>query len=293
MLQRRLFSFAFVLFSSHLVACGEGSADPASVSGSGGSAGERATTSSSFGGSAYNQCGVAAPLPVDTGQCTLARSPAITDFEDYAGSGSTAASYTFYVNAKPPAADAVLGAILHIGDGSDANGTSVISTDMVAGSGGSAYALRIAATNPTNWGGLLMFYFPGSGSQRACLDARSYSGVEFSIKGSSPSGRFGVNLGLLDTIPSADSGLCSNVNGSDCKDANLELAFPADAETWTQVRIPWSAFTPGVGSALDCIPVIGQNIARLVIQPFMKYPPPNYVLEPGPYSMVVDDLGFY
>lgn len=290
MLQRRIFSFAFVLGSLHLAACGENSPDPAGGSSSGGSGGGGVTTSNSFGGSAYNQCGVAAPLPADSGKCTVARVPALTDFEDYAG--APAGNYTFYVNDKPPAADAVQGALMHVGDGSEANGTSVISTEMVPGAGGSAYALEIGNTNATNWGGLLMFYFPGSGSGRACLDARSYSGVQFSIKGSSPSGRFGVNLGLLDTIPSADGGLCTSAT-SDCKDANIELALPADPEAWTEVRIPWSAFTPGVGSALDCVPVTGQNIARLVIQPHMKYPPPNWMLEPGPYAMVVDDLRFY
>jgi hypothetical protein len=41
------------------------------------------------------------------------------------------------------------------------------------------------------------------------------------------------------------------------------------------------------------VPVTGQNIVRIVIQPFMSYPPPNYLLQPGPYVMAVDNVRFY
>jgi hypothetical protein len=212
--------------------------------------------------------------------------PAITDFNDYAG--GQAGNYTYHV-------DAILGAILHIGDGSDTDdgGTSVITTEMVAGEGGTGYALEFSNTNATHWGGLLMFYSPSQGTTTTCLDAHRYAGVEFSIKGASPSGRFGVTLGMLDTIPTSDHGLCNNSTASDCKDATLEVALPADAATWKQVQVPWSSFTPGIGSALSCVPVTGQNIVRLVIQPFMKYPPPNYTFEPGSYQIAVDNVRFY
>jgi len=135
-----------------------------------------------------------------------------------------------------------------------------------------------------------MFFIPSAG---ACLDAHSFGGVQFSIKGSSPSGRFGVNLGMLDTIPTSDNGLCSNSTSSDCKDANVDLTLPADPATFTQIQIPWGSFTPGVGSGLSCVPVTGQNIVRLVIQPFMSYPPPNYTFQPGAYSVAVDNVKFY
>src|SRR6188508_1435135 len=113
-------------------------------------------------GGSFNQCGVAAPPPADTGACTAVHAPALADFDDYAA-GTPAGSYTYYVNAKPPAADAVLGALQHVGDGSDMNGgTGVITTEMVPGEGGTGYALQIADTNAMNWGGLLLLYFiPG------------------------------------------------------------------------------------------------------------------------------------
>jgi len=280
---------------------GSGKAGASGGSGNGGSGSDGSgeadasggtTIGSGIGGSGFNQCGVAAPLPADTGQCTVVGAPTITDFDDYAG--GEAASHTYYVNAEPPAADAVLGGILHIGDGSDTDGeTSTITTEMVTGVSDAGYALQLANTNATNWGGLLMFYFIGAGSSLSCLDAQGYGGIEFSIKGSSPSGRYGVSLSMLETIPHGDDGLCENSDASDCKDANVELSLPADAETWVQVQLPWGSFTPGVGSAHSCVPVTGQNIVRLVIQPFMNYPPPDYTFEAGPYSIAVDDVRFY
>jgi hypothetical protein len=243
-------------------------------------------------GGIFNQCGVAAPPPADTGQCTAVSAPTITDFDDYVG--TAASSYTFYVNTKPPAPGALLGAILHVGDGSDMDGgTGVITTEMVAGDGDAGYALQISDTNAMHWGGLLMFYFPSGDPKTACLDARGYGGVQFSIKGASPSGGFGVSLGMLDTTPSGEHGLCHNALENDCKEANIQLPLPPDPETWLQVQLPWSSFTPGVGSDLSCVPVTGQNIVHLVIQPLMSYPPPDYMFAPGAYTIAVDNVRFY
>jgi hypothetical protein len=276
------------LAASTLAACGDdGQDDGGRDSGSGGMAG---TGGGGFGGSAFNQCGVAAPLPAETGQCAAVAAPGIVDFDDYAG--TAASSYTFSVPGKPPV-DAVSGLLMHVGDGSDMNGgTAVITTEMVTGEGDAGYALQIANTNAMNWGGLLMFSF-SLGGAAGCLDARDYEGLEFAIKGASPSGRFGVSLGMLDTTPVSDLGLCDSPTASDCKNATIELSLPEDAAAWTHVQLPWSALTPGVGSSMSCVPVTGQNIVRLVIQPFMSYPPPDYMFEPGAYTIAVDNVRFY
>jgi hypothetical protein len=279
-----------VLAANAVAACGGGEQHDGIDGGAGGSGG---AAGGGLGGSAFNQCGVAAPLPADTGQCTSVTAPTIADFDDYV-TGTMAGSYTYYVNGKPPAPGAVLGAIQHIGDGSDMNGgTSLISTEMVTGEDGAGYALQIADTNAMHWGGVLLFYFPSSGATKSCLNGQTYGGVEFSIEGASPSGRFEVSLGMLDTIPVGDGGLCSNATASDCKNAIIDLPMPADATTWTKVQLPWSAFTPGVGSAQSCVPVTGQNIAQLSIQPLMSYPPPNYTFQPGPYTVAIDNVRFY
>ena len=175
------------------------------------------------------------------------------------------------------------------GDGSDMNGgTGVITTEMVTGEGDAGYALQISNTNAMNWGGLLMFYFPfarhGAGVLGRARLPRAWSSRS---KASSPSGRFGVSIGMLDTDPDRRQRALRQPDSSDCKHATVELTLPADAATWTQVQVPWSAFTPGVGSAAACVPVTGQNIMRLVIQPFMSYPPPDYMFEPGPYTIAV------
>jgi hypothetical protein len=276
------------LVAGPLAACG-GDGAPAG----GGSGGTGLTgLDGGLGGNTFNQCGVAAPPPAETGQCTAVTAPAIADFDDYVA-GAPAGSYTYYVNGKPPAAGAQLGAILHVGDGSETNGTSVLATEMVPGAGAAGYAVQISNTNATNWGGLLMFYFIPGGSPPGCLNAQRYGGVEFSIRGSSPSRRIAVSVGMIDTTPAAENGLCDNANVNDCKSASIEMPLPADAAAWTQVSLPWSALTPGVGSGLACVPVTGQNIIRLVIQPLMRYPPPNYMFEPGPYSIAVDDVRFF
>jgi hypothetical protein len=281
---------ACALAANAIAACGGGGQHD----GSGGAGGESGgTPGGGLGGSAFNQCGVAAPLPADTGQCTLVSAGRIMDFDDYLP-GAAAGSYTSYVSGNPPMPGAVLGAIQHIGDGSDMNGgTSVISTEMVTGEGDTGYALRIADSNATHWGGVLLLYFPSNGAARPCLDAHAYAGVEFSIRGASPSGRFGVSLGMLDTIPVGDTGLCSNASANDCKNATIELSMPPDAATWAKVQLLWSAFTPGVGSGQACVPVNGRNIAQLSIQPFMSYPPPSYALQPGPYTITIDNLRFF
>jgi len=277
------------LIASNVAACGDSGPAPGNTGGTGGTG----LTGGGFAGAAFNECGVAAPLPSSASQCTAVSAPTVADFDDYAA-GTAAASYSYYVNGKPPAAGAVLGSILHIDDGSGSNGgTSVIATDMVTGEGDAGYAVQISDTNAMNWGGILLFYFPSSGTAPTCLNAQSYAGIEFSVKGSSPSGRIGVSLGMRDTMTVADNGLCDNATATDCKNATLERALPSDAATWAHVQLPWSAFTPGVGSGRACVPVTGQNIVQLAIQPFMNYPPPDYILAPGPYTIAVDNVRFF
>jgi hypothetical protein len=288
----RLRPWRFLVFSTFSLAASTLTACSDDAQGEGtGSGGTDSTGRIDTSGRSFNECGVAAPLPAETGQCTAVAAPLVTDFDDYAG--TDAGSYTYSVSAAPPS-EAVRGAILHVGDGSDMNGgTGVVTTEMVTGEGDAGYALQIANTNAMNWGGLLMFYFPFGGAISSCLDGRDYEGVEFSVKGDAPSGRFGVNLGTLDTIATADNGLCNNPTATDCKDANVEFSLPADPAEWFRVLVPWSAFTPGIGSGASCVPATGQNVVRIVIQPFMSYPPPDYTFEPGAYTLTIDNLRFY
>src|SRR5262245_53188975 len=121
---------AFGLAAIALPGCSDENADDGG--GNGGGGGTSSTAVGGTGASTFNQCGVAAPLPADTGQCTTVSVPLITNFDDYAG--TAASGYTYYVNGKPPAENALLGAILHVDDGSPASdATSVVTTEMVTG----------------------------------------------------------------------------------------------------------------------------------------------------------------
>ncbi len=299
---------ATALAAGILPSCSDDSdsgADEAHTGGtsSGGSAGATGTGATSPGGAGMggepttgfvegaglNQCGIAAPPPAATGTCTTARLPLLTDFDDY--TDGAAQSYTFYVNGES-ADDAMLGGFLHVGDGSDTDAGSVITTEMVPGADGSPHALQFSNDNAVNWGGLLMVRFHGAGTS-SCLNASDYAGIELSIKGTTPSGNVGVSLSMVDTIPTADGGLCDNATAGDCKDASLRVALPAEPDEWRKIRIPWSAFTPGVGSDTSCVPTTGENVVRLVIQPHMLYAPPDFAFEPGAYSVALDDIRFY
>ena len=114
---------------------------------------------------------------------------------------------------------------------------------MVAGAGGAGYALQISNSNATVWGGLLMFYFI-SAVRAPPLERAGPARRGVFDQGRSPSGRFGVSLGMLDTTPVADNGLCDSPTVSDCKSATIEWKLPADAATWMQVQVPWSCSRP-------------------------------------------------
>jgi len=69
------------LAAGTVAACDGGGQHDAPGGGTGGG-GTNGTVGGGLGGSAFNQCGVAAPLPTDTGQCTGVTAPAIADFDD-------------------------------------------------------------------------------------------------------------------------------------------------------------------------------------------------------------------
>src|SRR5687767_10233211 len=88
------------LVASNVAACGDGGEGAGNTGGSNGTG----LTGGGLGGASFNQCGVAAPLPADTGQCTGVSAPAITAFDDYVA-GTAASSYAYYINGQPPAAN--------------------------------------------------------------------------------------------------------------------------------------------------------------------------------------------
>src|SRR5215831_16604860 len=72
------------LLASTLAACGGGEQRQQSDGGTGGTAGDGGGAASrGLEDANFNQCGVAVPLPADTGRCVTVHAPAITSFDDY------------------------------------------------------------------------------------------------------------------------------------------------------------------------------------------------------------------
>ena len=217
--------------------------------------------------------------------------PAIADFDDYTA-GTAASSYTYYVNGE--AARSGRGARR---DSAHRRRVGHERRDQRHrhrdGGGRGQRRLRDAdrrTATRSNWGGLLLFYFPSNG---ACLNAQSYRGVEFSIKGSSPSGRIGVSLGMLDTIAGHGQRGLRQRDGERLQErqrrtetgvGRRDLGARADpVERVHARRRQWARVRAGHRA----------EHLQLAIQPFMNYPPPNYTLAPGPYTIAVDNVRFY
>ena len=82
---------ALVFAASTFAACSGKTPEATESSPTGGTGG---TGGTGFGGNSFNQCGVAAPLPADTGQCTAVTAPTIADFDDYVGTRGQRATPT-------------------------------------------------------------------------------------------------------------------------------------------------------------------------------------------------------
>src|SRR3954466_13265798 len=69
------------VLASPLAACRDDGQQGGNGGGRGGGTG--LTGLGGLGGNAFNQCGVAAPLPTEAGHCTAVGAPALADFDDY------------------------------------------------------------------------------------------------------------------------------------------------------------------------------------------------------------------
>src|SRR5687768_6443644 len=79
-----------------LSACSDGAQE-----GGAGNSGPNPTGGIDTTGRSFNECGVAAPLPAETGQCAALAAPLIANFDDFAG--TDAGSYSYTMSGKPPA----------------------------------------------------------------------------------------------------------------------------------------------------------------------------------------------
>jgi hypothetical protein len=156
--------------------------------------------------------------------------------------------------------------------------------EMPTGFGDTGYALKISDQEAKNWGGGVGFWMSN------CVDAATYSGIRLQVRGTVPTGMVGITVSTRDTVaPSAEGvGACM---GTTCADASAEFAVGLDATAWTQVDLPWSAFTPGVGSGGVAAPLSGFGIMGLTFTVNLQYD--EVGPKPGPYDLTIDEIGYF
>lgn len=220
----------------------------------------------------------ACPVGKDCASYKTLSGPEFTDFEDY--DGSTAANEWGFSFNEP--------ATVYAGpyEYNDETGTPTIA--MVAGNG-SSYAIEIANPEASAWGAALGFWM-------GCIDASAYDGVSFWVKGSAPGGEATFSLSMeATTAPGEDDpatgGTCT---AEEC--LGPSSTFPVTTE-WSQVLLPWANFEPG-SNGVASIPADGTDITGFTFGVNLAWvadpnDETNYIPEPSPYQLTVDDIQFF
>lgn len=259
----------------------------ASSAGSTSTAGTTSATggASTVGGSTAGGTGGAAPKVKLCATKTTLTIPLMTNFDSYDGkTAADAWSFPFNGTAADPG-------VPYAGPYTfnDMTGTPFIG--MVGGASASTYAISISNPMATGWGGALAFWM-------GCANASAYAGVQFNARGTIPTGMVSVSLTMEQTsapdpIDANGGGTCDA--GAMCKSPQAAVAVTAD---WQLIKIPWSMFAPGVGSAMAAVAPTGDNLAGFSFSVglvYMESPAGSmmYVATPAAYDFQLDDLGFY
>jgi hypothetical protein len=240
-----------------------------------GAGGHAGTTGAGGTGTSATICAASYTIPAAT--------PGIADFDAYDGSDI---SKWFSPLGNDTASNQYAGPF---GYGDRANGFPE-TFNMVDGQA-SKYALHIADTLAMNYGG-------GMGAWLStCLNATSFTGVTFWVKGTTPKGTATFTLQMGDTLPSTPAkagdaiGTCS---GTSTTCVHPTFAFPVTT-AWTQVKIPWTSFTAGNAAGTTVKPD-GRNITQFQVGVDLNWMPDAagvYQPVPAPYDVTMDTLAFY
>lgn len=216
--------------------------------------------------------------------------PLLVDFENYDGTLTADKYLTTYGGAMPNTGTAYMGPISW-GDGSVAPELSIL-----AGRPPGSWGLSQKVTKAAMWG------MGGGFWMTACVNASSFKGISFWVRGSVPDAKFSVTLGmdsttLPDPVNPAGGGTCPGTKDN-CKPAQkIDIPITMD---WTQVQIPWADFTPGTSGTTSVVPN-GDNISGFnwgVNIPFVADPAspdplmPAYIAMPADLLFNLDDLSF-
>jgi hypothetical protein len=218
------------------------------------------------------------PVLKDCASKTFITRPKIADFEDYDGT-TPADSWAFWFNRAPEAPDAVLVEPFGIGDDDGS-----YSTAMAEGNA-STYAFGVSDTEATDWGA-------GIGLAMSCVDASSYTGLSFSVRGTAAS--YAAVLTLLMEATSPPACVATGV-GTECIGPDLDFSV---TDAWTTVRLPFAGFKPGRAAAGAVVPATGDEITGFAIALGLEYAqdeanPGSYVPLPAPIELFIDDVSFY
>jgi hypothetical protein len=247
------------------------------------------TSTGTTGGTATTATGGSGGAVAKVKMCatkTTLTVPLLTNFDSYDGKVE-ANKWATPFNGKTGAdADAPY-AGLYTYD--DMTGTPFLG--MVGGANSSTYAASISNPMSSKWGAAL-------GVWMACVNASSYQGVSFNVRGTIPTGKITVGLTMeQSSAPAMDDpaggGTCTA--GDMCKAPQAEVPVTAD---WVLTKIPWSMFAAGAGSAAAVVTANGDNVAGFTFSVglvYMESPAGSmmYVPTPAAYDLQIDDLGFY
>ncbi len=268
---------------------GSGNLGAVATGGAAGAAGTASAGASSGG---------AAPVQKDCAQKFAVTSPAIASFESYDGT-VTPDMYVFQFGSS------TAGSGVYAGPYSFADSVGMSTFAILAGHASeralsdvySVATCPMAA--PTCWGTAVALWF-------GCVDASTYSGISFWVRGSTPGGTISVSLPMEDTsAPAADpagGGTCTGTDDT-CKPP-MAKDVPVTAD-WTQVTLPWSMFTGGDANGTP-VSATGNNLTGLQFSAGLVFEPdPAFVDDPnnpddmatwyplpGDIDLKIDDIAF-
>lgn len=176
------------------------------------------------------------------------------------------------------------------GDRTEGTKTDAIETfDMTEGHE-STYALRIKDSMAQKYGGGLGLWID------KCLDASKFAGIQFWVRGNSPTGKGTLTVSMGDTmsnVPNAD-GIAGTCDGAQALCKHPTFSFDI-TDTWTLVQAPWSGFKAGDAAGTP-VTLAGNHITQLQAAVELKWVPDAtgaYVAELAPYELVTDGWAFY
>lgn len=215
--------------------------------------------------------------------------PLLVDFENYNGM-VTADKY-----GTPYGGPMVNTGTSYMGPMSWGDGSATPTLSILAGHPPGMWGLSQTVTKASKWG-------MGGGFWMSCVNASTFKGISFWVRGSVPDAKFSFilhmdNTTLPDAVDPAGGGTCPGTADTCKPAAKADIPITMD---WTQVQIPWADFTPGTSGTTSVVPN-GDNVSGFswsVNVPFVADPAspdpmmPSYIAMPSDLLFNLDDLSF-